>query len=371
MQMGVTLRNVTKRFRSPDGEVSAVVAVNDVSLEILDGEMVTLLGPSGCGKTTTLRIIAGFEMPDAGRVVISGEDVTDRPPNRRDTAMVFQSYAIFPHLSVFENVAFGLRLRNTARGEVERRVMAMLDLVGLAGMAKRSPDQLSGGQQQRVALARAIVNEPVVLLFDEPLSNLDAKLREQMRLEIRRIQQTLGITSVYVTHDQAEAMSLSDRIVIMDKGSIAQIGAPADIYNKPASRFVAEFVGRANFIDATVVSGGGAGASGAKVLDVHGRMVEIAAESCPHSAGTRVQLLVRPETVRVLRGDAENTFPLCFEGTVARVVYMGSVAEYDVDADGMALLAVVTSPAEHGLFSVGERVQVGLPVHTAHALAAV
>lgn len=367
--MGVTLKNVTKRFRSPDGELSAVVAVNDVSLEILDGEMVTLLGPSGCGKTTTLRIIAGFEMPDAGKVMISGEDVTERPPNRRDTAMVFQSYAIFPHLSVFENVAFGLRLRQVEQADVTRRVMAMLDLVGLGGMAKRSPDQLSGGQQQRVALARAIVNEPVVLLFDEPLSNLDAKLREQMRLEIRRIQQTLGITSVYVTHDQAEAMSLSDRIVIMDRGSIAQIGTPSEIYNKPVSRFVAEFVGRANFLDGFVAPGG-AGANGTTLIDVRGRTVETASANRPLPGGTRVQLVVRPETVRLCRPGSECSFPLCFEGTVSRVVYMGSVAEYDVDVDGMSLLAVVTSPAEHGLFTVGDKVQVGVPVHMAHLLAA-
>jgi len=364
MQMGVTLENVTKGFRSPDGEISAVVAVDNVSLDIRDGEMVTLLGPSGCGKTTTLRIIAGFEMPDAGRVLISGEDVTDRPPNKRDTAMVFQSYAIFPHLSVFENVAFGLRLRKAAQAEVDERVSKMLDLVGLSDMARRSPDQLSGGQQQRVALARAIVNEPVVLLFDEPLSNLDAKLREQMRLEIRRIQQTLGITSVYVTHDQAEAMSLSDRIVIMNQGSIAQVGTPSEIYNRPVDRFVAEFVGRANFVGATIVGGAGGG----MVIDVHGQRAEIPAASCQYPAGTRVELVVRPETVKLFRSDSECASPMCFTGRVTRVVYMGSVAEYDVDVDGIPLLAVVASPAEHGLFSVGEEVQVGFAVDVAHPL---
>lgn len=361
--MSVVLNNVTKRFRSPEGEISSVIAVNDVSLVINDGEMVTLLGPSGCGKTTTLRIVAGFEMPDSGQVTIGGKDVTDIPPNKRNTAMVFQSYAIFPHLTVFENVAFGLRIRKIPQKAVEEKVGGMLELVGLAGMARRSPDQLSGGQQQRVALARAIVNEPDVLLFDEPLSNLDAKLREQMRSEIRRIQQDLGITSIYVTHDQSEAMALSDRIVIMDSGSIAQAGSPRQIYDEPVNRFVAEFVGRANFVPAFTT-----GHDGAKVLvEVMGRKLPLAEGKLKGKEG-KLELVVRPETVRLWRSATDEPGMASFGGKVTRAVYMGSVAEYDVQVGEMTVLAVVTSPAEHGIFGVGENVSVGFPVDVAHPL---
>lgn len=364
--MGVILKNVTKTFRSPDGETSRVVAVDNVSLEIQDGEMVTLLGPSGCGKTTTLRIIAGFEMPDRGRVIIAGEDVTDLPPNKRDTGMVFQSYAIFPHLTVFENIAFGLRLRKLSEVEIKRRVSKILDLVDLSGMARRSPDQLSGGQQQRVALARAIVNEPVVLLFDEPLSNLDAKLREQMRVEIRRIQQNLGITSVYVTHDQGEAMCLSDRIIIMEEGAIVQVGTPQEIYDTPANKFVAEFVGQANFLDAVVLTT----SSDETALELYGQRTSIERLKCCAPVGTRMELVVRPETVKLIRADEDPdpTMSVWFHGIVTRAAYMGSLAEYEVDIDGNTLLAVVGSPAEHGLFCVGEKVKTGFPFGVAHPL---
>ncbi|HOS49899.1 MAG TPA: ABC transporter ATP-binding protein, partial [Bacillota bacterium] len=331
--MSVELMNVTKRFRSPEGELSSVIAVNDVSLVIEEGEMVTLLGPSGCGKTTTLRIVAGFEMPDSGKVMIGGKDVTDVPPNKRNTAMVFQSYAIFPHLSVFENVAFGLRIRKLPQAEVEDKVGRMLGLVGLAEMARRSPEQLSGGQQQRVALARAIVNEPDVLLFDEPLSNLDAKLREQMRSEIRRIQQSLGITSIYVTHDQAEAMALSDRIVIMNEGRIAQVGSPKDIYDTPVDRFVAEFVGRANFLPAKLLGF----SDGKAILDVLGRKVGIDRSKVGLKAEGHMELVVRPETVRLWRSLEEDQSMACFEGRVSRALYMGSMAEYDVEVEGALL----------------------------------
>ncbi|MBO8141716.1 MAG: ABC transporter ATP-binding protein, partial [Firmicutes bacterium] len=257
--MSVVIDHVTKVFESPDDPSRRVVAVNNVSLDIKEGEMVTFLGPSGCGKTTTLRMVAGFELPTEGRISIGGQDVTFLPPNKRDTAMVFQSYAIFPHLSVKENVAFGLRLKRLSEQEIETRVKRMLEMVGLGGMASRSPEQLSGGQQQRVALARAIVNEPSVLLFDEPLSNLDAKLREQMRHEIRALQQRLGITSIYVTHDQSEAMTLSDRIVVMRDGRIEQVGTPIEIYTRPANRFVASFIGTANLIPARVTARDGEG----------------------------------------------------------------------------------------------------------------
>ncbi len=363
--MSVELKRVTKRFRSPEGEISSVIAVNDVSLVINDGEMVTLLGPSGCGKTTTLRIIAGFEMPDEGNIVINGHDVTDRPPNKRSTAMVFQSYAIFPHLSVFENVAFGLRIKRMPQADIESKVGKMLELVGLSEMARRSPDQLSGGQQQRVALARAIVNEPDVLLFDEPLSNLDAKLREQMRFEIRRIQQSLGITSIYVTHDQSEAMALSDRIVIMNQGRIAQIGTPRQIYDTPVDRFVAEFVGRANFVRAKLTSRIGTEAQ----VELMGERCLMPSSKLAAISGTEYDLVVRPETVKLWRSQPAESKFASFKGTVKRAAYMGAVAEYDIEAGGYLVLAVIESPAEHGVFSVGEQVFAGFPIDVAHPLA--
>ncbi len=244
--------NIRKEFVSPDQTSKTVVAVNDVNLNIEKGKLVTLLGPSGCGKTTLLRLIAGFEEPSAGDIYFGERRVNNDAPNVRNSAMVFQSYAIFPHLNVFDNVAFGLKLKNLRQHEVKKRVEQVLELVDLTGMAKRAPSQLSGGQQQRVALARCIVMEPRLLLFDEPLSNLDAKLREQMRVEIRDLQQRLGITSVYVTHDQIEAMSISDEIVIMNSGVVEQIASPQEVYAKPNSRFVADFIGKANFIPAKV-----------------------------------------------------------------------------------------------------------------------
>ncbi len=238
--MYLSLENISKIF-PPRGGVSEVIAVKNVSLEIYKGELVTLLGPSGCGKTTTLRIIAGFEFPTEGKIILDGRRLIRYPPHKRNMSMVFQSYAIFPHLNVFENIAYGLNVQRLSKEVISNRVNKVLDLVHLEGYGHRAPTQLSGGQQQRVALARALVMEPKVLLMDEPLSNLDAKLREEMRTEIRRIQKELNITSVYVTHDQIEAMTLSDRIVVMNLGVIEQIGTPVEMYRYPNSRFVAEF----------------------------------------------------------------------------------------------------------------------------------
>src|SRR5574344_3043246 len=250
---GVKLEHITKIYKDYKTKKD-FAAVDDVNLDIQPGSFVTLLGPSGCGKTTTLRMIAGFESPDKGEIYLGGEAINELTPNKRDTAMVFQSYALLPHYNVFDNVAYGLRIRKMPKEEINKKVMEMLDLVELTGLEGRMTNQLSGGQQQRVALARALVVEPGVLLFDEPLSNLDAKLRVTMRTEIRKIQQTVGITAVYVTHDQAEAMSISDQIIIMNKGRIAQMGTPREVYYQPKNEFVADFIGEVNFLEGKVTS---------------------------------------------------------------------------------------------------------------------
>ncbi len=245
---GIKLEHLSKIYKDPKTKKD-FYAVHDVSLTIEPGSFATLLGPSGCGKTTILRMIAGFESPDEGEVYLGGEPINALTPNKRDTAMVFQSYALLPHYNVFDNVAYGLKIRKLDKATIHKKVMDILDLVELSGMENRMTNQLSGGQQQRVALARALVVEPGVLLFDEPLSNLDAKLRVNMRTEIRKIQQKTGITAIYVTHDQSEAMSLSDNIIVMQKGVVAQMGTPEKIYYEPVNEFVADFIGEANFLD--------------------------------------------------------------------------------------------------------------------------
>lgn len=245
---GIKLDHLSKIYKDPKTKKD-FYAVHDVSLTIEPGSFATLLGPSGCGKTTILRMIAGFESPDEGEVYLGGEPINALTPNKRDTAMVFQSYALLPHYNVFDNVAYGLKIRKLDKATIHKKVMDILDLVELSGMENRMTNQLSGGQQQRVALARALVVEPGVLLFDEPLSNLDAKLRVNMRTEIRKIQQKTGITAIYVTHDQSEAMSLSDNIIVMQKGVVAQMGSPEKIYYEPVNEFVADFIGEANFLD--------------------------------------------------------------------------------------------------------------------------
>ena len=247
VKKGVRLDHISKIYQDPKTG-KEFYAVKDTSLTIEPGSFVTLLGPSGCGKTTTLRMIAGFESPDEGEIYLGDEPINELTPNKRDTAMVFQSYALLPHYNVFDNVAYGLKLRKVPADEIKQRVTKILELVELGGMESRMTNQLSGGQQQRVALARALVIEPSVLLFDEPLSNLDAKLRVTMRTEIRRIQQEVGITAIYVTHDQSEAMALSDNIIIMSKGVVAQMGTPQEIYYHPVNEFVADFIGEANFL---------------------------------------------------------------------------------------------------------------------------
>lgn len=349
--MYLRLENLSKIFTSREGgkEVRAVDAVN---LDIEQGDFVTLLGPSGCGKTTTLRLIAGFEFPNEGRIVLDGQDIADEPPNKRDMAMVFQSYAIFPHLSVFENIAYGLKIRKVSGAELRRQVGHALDMTELTGLENRQPNQLSGGQQQRVALARCLVMQPKVLLFDEPLSNLDAKLRVQMRSEIRRIQQDLGITSVYVTHDQDEAMVLSDKIVVMNGGRIQQVGGALEIYRRPANRFVADFIGRANFLPVTVL---GREADGWRVRLAEIELVMDAAPSANFAPGDSALLLVRPESMR-LRPDGEGRLT----GRVERTAYLGSLAEYDLELAGQRVAAVRYDPGEADLYPVGASVGVEL-----------
>ncbi len=350
--MYLTLENVVKTF-PPRGGAAEVTAVNGVTLHIRKGELVTLLGPSGCGKTTTLRLIGGFESPTSGRIVLDGEEIDRLPTHKRGMAMVFQSYAIFPHLNVFENIAYGLHVQKMPERLVAEKVAAVLDLVDLKGYEHRAPNQLSGGQQQRVALARALVMEPKVLLLDEPLSNLDAKLREQMRNEIRRIQQKLGITSVYVTHDQIEAMTLSDHIVVMNRGIIEQSGTPEEVYRHPRSRFVANFIGRANFVPAAVK----AVRDGIADVECFGRPLRVTAapETRPGSAAT---LVLRPEMVWI----ADTPDGGIFRGTVKRSLYLGNAVEYDVMVDGLLLTFTETNPVRMKLYA--PETPVGLAIHT-------
>ena len=292
----VELRGVSKAYKD-------TTAVDDLSLGIKDREFVALLGPSGCGKTTTLRMLAGFIRPDSGQILVDGKDITDVPPERRPTAMVFQSYALWPHMTVADNIAFGLRLRRLPKAEVDERTTRMLTVVGLPGVTKRYPSQLSGGQQQRVALARALVLGPKILLLDEPLSNLDAKLRVRMRDEIRRIQQELQITTVYVTHDQEEALTMADRIAVMNRGVLQQVGDALDIYDRPATAFVADFIGSSNLLTGTLRLAGAR-----PVAQVGDARIPVEADGL--ADGAAVTVSARPEDMEVLREAAPDAFRL-------------------------------------------------------------
>ena len=328
----VALYGVTKRF----GEM---VAVDNVTLEIKRGEFFSLLGPSGCGKTTSLRMIAGFEEPDAGRVELTGLDIVGVPPFKRNVNTVFQSYALFPHLTVADNVAFGLRRKKVSKSEVKERVKRYLDLVQLPGYDDRRPAQLSGGQQQRVALARALVNEPAVLLLDEPLGALDLKLRKQMQLELMRIQREVGVTFVYVTHDQEEALVMSDRIAVMSQGKVEQIGYPEDIYERPATRFVAGFIGTSNIIEAAVTGRVG---DLLQVASAPGdRLLVAAPADHPVGIGATLAFTVRPEKLRVVAENEPVPENQCtFAGTVVDVVYQGVSTQLIVRTDeGSTLVA--------------------------------
>ena len=331
--VGIRLDRLSKRFsHRVKGEI---YAARDVSLDVRPGEFLTLLGPSGCGKTTTLRMIAGFERADAGRVFFGEQDVTDLLANRRSIGFVFQNYALFPHLPVFENVAYGLRVKRRPGAEIGRAVDEVLGLVGLRGHERQLPHQLSGGEQQRVALARAIVIRPRVLLFDEPLSNLDAKLRVHMRREIRELQKALSITTVYVTHDQEEAMAVSDRIAVMSQGTIVQEGTAEDLYHRPASEFVAHFIGRVNLLPGRVIGTGPGGIE----LEVAGTRIRVATPGAPPSPGAAVRLVLRPEAIELRPVTAAPLEPGVLSGTVVSRTFLGEKVEYQVRA-GDALLQV-------------------------------
>jgi len=372
--MSVRLVNITKEFADPERAGGIMLAVRDMNLEIKEGEFVTLLGPSGCGKTTTLRMVAGFEAPTKGEIWISGEMVNDVPPNKRDTTMVFQSYAIFPHMSVEQNVGFGLELKGRPKAEIREETAKVMDVMGITELGKRRPDQLSGGQQQRVALARAVVNRPRVLLFDEPLSNLDAKLRETMRVEIRRVQQTFGITSIYVTHDQSEAMTVSDRIVVMEKGLVMQVGSPFDVYSRPKSRFVADFIGKVNLFPVTVIETGAA----PKVRDPRGRELFAGSVDRELKAGDEALLTLRPESLRLGKAeeasagelpDGAESVKVFGEGKVTKAVYLGSVIEYEIDAGyEKPLLAISYDPIDGEFYKVGDTVSFSFSRKAAHIL---
>jgi spermidine/putrescine transport system ATP-binding protein len=330
----VELLGVTKRF-------GAFTAVDNVSLRIEQGEFFSLLGPSGCGKTTTLRMVAGFAYPDEGDVMIAGKIVNDVPAFRRDTNLVFQQLALFPHLDVFDNVAFGLVVKKRGtRAEVNERVRKALDLVELGGFETRRIKQLSGGQQQRVAIARALINEPSVLLLDEPLGALDLKLRLQMQLELKAIQHRVGITFVYVTHDQGEALTMSDRIAVMNKGRIEQIAPSVEIYSRPATRFVAGFIGDTNLLEGTVVSGG----DGLVVVDVGGLAVRVAGQA--PSVGSPVSISLRPEQVRLGPVTCEGAPENAYDARVTKAIFIGSMLRYELTlSTGLKLMSQVTNDA--------------------------
>jgi ABC-type Fe3+/spermidine/putrescine transport system ATPase subunit len=351
--VALSIRNLKKVFR---GKGERISALDNVSIDVQEGELFTLLGPSGCGKTTTLRCIAGFEKPTGGMIDFLGRDFTTIPPFRRNIGMVFQSYALFPHMSVFENVAYGLKIRRGSRREIEQKVDGILQLVGLDTTKQRKPSELSGGQQQRIALARALVYDPQLLLLDEPLSNLDAKLRVYMRGEIRRIQQRAKVTTLFVTHDQEEALSISDRIAVMHAGKVSQIGTPDEIYEDPDSIRVADFIGQANFFECTVKKQ----ASGLLVLTFpSGERISLNSTSAmlsdfPHPKGV---LFSRPEQIKVT---AEPGRPNTLKGKVKSILYLGSLVRYFIEVFGHTIPREVLVDEDRRIKGVREGDEVGV-----------
>ena len=355
VKKGVRLDHISKIYQDPKTGKD-FYAVKDTSLTIQPGSFVTLLGPSGCGKTTTLRMIAGFESPDEGEIYLGDEAINALTPNKRDTAMVFQSYALLPHYNVFDNVAYGLKLRKVPKDEIKRRVMAILDLVELTGMEGRMTNQLSGGQQQRVALARALVIEPSVLLFDEPLSNLDAKLRVSMRTEIRRIQQRVGITAIYVTHDQSEAMALSDHIIVMKNGVVEQMGTPQEIYYHPKNEFVADFIGEANFLRGTMTGR----ENGHAVIRVEGHDMPVA-DRPDMEPGREYTIVLRPEAAHL---SDEGGVPC----RVSLSCFMGSYQNYHVQLGDIRIALTEYNPQNKRIYNVGEECRLVFEPDEVHVL---
>jgi putative spermidine/putrescine transport system ATP-binding protein len=347
----LVLQGIQKHF-------GASVAVENFNLSAEKGEFVSFLGPSGCGKTTTLRMIAGFEQPTAGTITVDGKDITYRPPNRRNVGMVFQSYALFPNMTVADNIGFGLKIRKRSKDQIRKRVGELLEMINLPDKGSRYPYQLSGGQQQRVALARALAIEPEVLLLDEPLSALDAKIRVALRKEIRSIQRQLGITTVYVTHDQEEAMSLSDRVVVMSEGRIEQIGPPPEIYNFPATPFVASFVGTLNLLPATIVDAAG-------VVTVAGQTIR-AAKPATSGAGQAVTVALRPEAVELGEGGGPNRLT----GRVEDVSFLGSIVRTRVQVgEGASVSLDQFNDPALAASAIGDTVTISFPTEATLVLA--
>jgi len=348
--MPIGLDHITKTFvHRVKGRITAV---DDVHLDVQPGELLTLLGPSGCGKTTTLRMVAGFEKPTKGRILFGKEDVTGLMVNQRNLGFVFQNYALFPHLSIYENVAYGLRVQGLRAAEIERAVKEVLQMVGLEGYEHQFPNQLSGGEQQRVALARAIVVRPQVLLFDEPLSNLDAKLRVHTRSEIRNLQKTLRITSIYVTHDQEEAMAISDRIAVMNHGRIVQVGSAEALYYRPQTDFVAKFIGKINSLPATVQSGEG----DAVLMTLFNHAYTVSCDGREVFAGDRINVFIRPELVELTGDPAKGDFP----AVVRERTFLGEKVEYVLEVEGHPLGATAYASAVSSLFAPMETIGVRL-----------
>ncbi|HYL79476.1 MAG TPA: ABC transporter ATP-binding protein [Candidatus Acidoferrum sp.] len=345
----LSLDGLVKRYGS-------LTAVDNVSAAIRQGELVSFVGPSGCGKTTLLRLIGGFLHPDAGNIVLDGEPITALPPNRRPTAMVFQNYALFPHMTVAQNIGYALTIRRRPRAEIARRVEELLVLVQLQGISDRRPVELSGGQQQRVALARALSLQPKVLLLDEPLSNLDANLRVQMRAEITRLQRDLQQTVVFVTHDQEEAMSISDRIMVMDQGRILQVGTPTEIYERPATEFVARFIGVVNFLGGSLQAGAAGSATVATALG----SLEIRSANGRFGPGDTVYVSVRPEAIH-LRTDGDASGPNRLPGRIENAMYTGALVRYTVRVGDTRLTVDLADPRHTPALQPGDRVTVILP----------
>lgn len=351
----LSLRSLSKTYNPTSSEQ----AVRDVSLEIARGEFVALLGPSGSGKTTTLMMIAGFEDPTAGDILVDGKSIVGMPPNRRDIGVVFQNYALFPKMTVAENIGFPLRMRHRGKSEIAATVSRLLELIRLPGYGERYPNELSGGQQQRIALARALAFDPRLLLLDEPMGALDRKLREQLQLEVKRIQRTLGVTTVYVTHDQEEAMVLADRVAIMNHGRLEQVGTPAEVYNRPVNRFVAQFLGTANLLLGHVVNGASVGKAEAEVGGA--RLPFVATQGIV--AGSAVEIFVRPECVVV--GPA-GAGPLT--GTVESTIFVGDTTRYTVQVGDFRVLATSHNRADHPIHAPGTQVSMRWSADNAIAL---